>query len=115
MPDNAKVKGRSAESSPVALRNVIGDDGETAQDAMWSFSLLTHRQICPVPALPANRFMHAKVNTVPDGIGCSNFKTTEELSKLDMMFENDGIKLHVVDAVRKTKFVVKTMVMLSPV
>ena len=114
MPDNAKVKGRSAESSPVALRDVIGNDGDTAQDAIWSLSLLTHKQTCADAGWPASTLTHAKVSTVRDGIGWSSFKTTEELSKLVIVFETAGLKMQFVVDVFEIKFLVKTIVMLSP-
>ena len=69
MPDIANVNGRSAESSPVAFRCEIGDDGDTAQDAMWSRSLLTQRHACSAAEGPAKRFEHTKVSTVPDAMG----------------------------------------------
>ena len=108
------MNGRSAESSPVAFRNVIGDDGETAQEAMLSRSLLTQRQAWLDEDGPANRFEHTKVRTVPDGMDWRNIKTIEELLKLVMIFDTAGLKSHVEDDVLETKFAVKEMVMLSP-
>ena len=114
IPDIANVNGRSAESSPVAFRNVIGDDGETAQEAMLSRSLLTQRQAWLDEDGPANRFEHTKVRTVPDGMDWRNIKTIEELLKLVMIFDTAGLKSHVEDDVLETKLAVKEMVMLSP-
>ena len=94
MPVKAKVKGRSAESSPVTLRDAIGEDVETAQDATLSLSLLTHKQICPDADGPAKKFVHAKVSTVAAAIGLSNVKIIEELSKLLITFETAGLKVH---------------------
>ena len=108
------MKGRSAESSPVAFRNVIGDDGETAHDAKGSRSLLTQRHDCSDDEGPAKRFEHTKVSTVLDGIGWSNIKTNEDLSKNVMMFETAGLKSQFEVDVLETKFGVKEMVMLSP-
>lgn len=114
MPVKAKVKGRSAESSPVTFRDVIGEDVDTAQDATLSLSLLTHKHICPDAEGPANKFVHTKVNTVAADIGLSSLKMMEELSKLLMTFETPGLKLHFEVDVLATKFDVKTMNKLSP-
>jgi hypothetical protein len=107
MPDIAKVKGRSAESSPVAFRNVIAGDGETAQDAMLSVSLLTQRQTCPDAEGPAKRFVHANVSTVSAGIGSRSIKTIEDWPKLTIEFETLGWKLHIEDDVLEARFDVK--------